>query len=51
MRAARKSLVPTWPGARRFGRNDRGNTLVYRATDVPIPEGVGPYGGKILLTQ
>ena len=43
MRAARKSLVPTWPGARRFGRNDRGNT--------PITEGVGPYGGKILLTQ
>ena len=23
----------------------------YRATDVPIPEGVGPYGGKILLTN
>jgi len=23
----------------------------YRATDVPIPEGVGPYGGKVLLTQ
>jgi Flp pilus assembly protein TadG len=23
----------------------------YRATDVPIPEGVGPYGGKVLLTN
>jgi Flp pilus assembly protein TadG len=23
----------------------------YRASDVPIPEGVGPYGGKIVLTN
>lgn len=23
----------------------------YRASDVPIPEGVGPYGGKVLLTN
>jgi hypothetical protein len=23
----------------------------YRASDVPIPEGFGPYGGKILLTN
>ena len=23
----------------------------YRASDVPIPEGVGPYGRKVLLTN
>jgi hypothetical protein len=23
----------------------------YNASDVPIPQGVGPYGGKVMLTN
>ena len=23
----------------------------YSASDIPIPKGVGPYGGKVLLTN